>query len=233
MNNQLDITFILVEPSLPENIGASARALKNMGFTKLTIINSDKHLAKEASWLAHGSKDVLMKAKILDNIHEVKKNFDFIIGTTSKKRSIAYDYYPVYMLKEVLIKKRNMIKNVCLLFGRENSGLTNEELKICDMITSIPVAEAYPSLNLSHAVLLYAYELSSLKNNFEKIVNEKTSGINYKILRLKLEKILHDLNFRKDSSIYNRIMERFMICQKDDFNLINSICNRYIEKNKL
>lgn len=156
----MHFTFILVEPAVAENVGSSARALKTMGFERLVVVNSNVHKQPEASWLAHGSADILNKIEEFDTLGAAIRDMDLVIGTTAKKRRVYEDYYTCSEIPGILDSKVDMLENVAIVFGREESGLTNEELKLCNIFTGIPMKTKYPSLNLAQSVMIYAWELS-------------------------------------------------------------------------
>jgi tRNA/rRNA methyltransferase len=218
----MQINFILVEPAVPENVGAAARAIKTMGFSSLRLVNTKAHFEKEASWLAHASNEILENAQEYKTLKEATKDIDWIIGTSAKKRRVNEDYYPSNRINELIKAKANSIKNLAIVFGREESGLTNDELKLCDIVTSVPMKTTYPSLNLAQSVMIYAYTLSMLELD-EKKPDQKTDQAELNTLKLKTENILSDIGFKKDSAIYNRIMERLMILGETDIHLLLSI----------
>lgn len=153
----MEIFFILVEPAVPENVGASARAIKTMGFHFLRLVNPCDHLSDKARMLAHGSNDILESAQVYSSLQEAAEGLDLLIGTTANlKRSSKQDYHSSENLAAILAKKAAGLKKVGIVFGREESGLTNEELQLCDMASSIPLAAPYPSINLGQAVMIYA-----------------------------------------------------------------------------
>ena len=159
----MDCSFILVEPAVPENIGAVARALKVMGFSDLRLVNPADHLSDSARWLAHASCDVLESAGVYGSLEEAVDNLDLVIGTTAKRRTVKYDYYRPEELKDIIAGKEGTVHKLGIVFGREESGLTNRELHLCDLLSTVPIANPYPSLNLGQSVMLYAYVLSDLK----------------------------------------------------------------------
>ena len=228
----MEIYFILVEPSVPENIGASARAIKTMGFNSLRLVKPGNFPSEKANWLAHGSLDILEKTQIYPNLKEAVHDLDFVIGTSAKKRSVKFDYYPASDLKSILLRKKKHIRNLGLVFGKEESGLTNQELSICDLVSYVPMAKQYPSLNLSQAVMLYAYHASELQAQ-KKIQKNSTSYISHRELKAKAEFILENIEISKDSAKFNRIMERFSLLDDTDLNLLHSISNKLILKLKL
>lgn len=221
----MQIHFVLVEPSVPENVGAAARAMKTMGFTSLRLVNTKVHLDKKASWLAHASDEILESAEEFETLKEATQDIDWIIGTSAKKRRVNEDYYPSTRINELIQAKANTIKNLAIVFGREESGLTNEELKLCDIITSVPMKTTYPSLNLAQSVMIYAYTLSMLDIK-EQITDQDINPAELNILKTKTEDILTRIGFKKDTAIYNRIIERLMILGETDIHLLLSIENK-------
>lgn len=218
----MQIHFILVEPAVPENVGAAARAIKTMGFTSLRLVNTKAHLDEKASWLAHASNEILENAQEFKTLQEATRDIDWIIGTSAKKRRVNEDYYPSNKINELIQAKARSINNLAIVFGREESGLTNYELKLCDIVTSVPMKTTYPSLNLGQSVMIYAYTLSMLEMD-NKISDRKSDQAELNILKTKTENILNDIGFKKDSAIYNRIMERLMILGETDIHLLLSV----------
>jgi TrmH family RNA methyltransferase len=152
------VTFVLVEPREPGNIGACARALKNMGFSRLSLVNPAV-LTEEAKWLAHNSLDVLQNAPVYPRMKDAIGDKAIVAGTTRRKGKGRGVIYPV---RQGVQKLRTLAKEneVAILFGREDRGLFNEEVEECGFLLSIPADSRHPSLNLAQAVLIVAYELS-------------------------------------------------------------------------
>ena len=222
------ITFILCRPAVPANIGAAARAIKTMGFHEIRLVNTSAHREKEAYWLAHASEDILNNAKQFCSLKEAIHDIDFIIGTSAKKRRIKHDYYLAEDLAGIIENKGSSIKKIAIVFGSEESGLNNKELEECDIITYIPMEMAYPSLNLSQAVMLYAYILKEHKAEFTQ--NQKEIADNpesYKVLKRKVYNILDKLDFPEKENARGRIMERLAIARQEDLQLIFKICQAF------
>ena len=226
----MQISFILVEPATPENVGATARALKTMGFSSLILVNPCNHLSNEARWLAHASNDILEKAEIFGNLKEAIKGFDFIIGTTAKKRSVKNDYISLPDLNLLLREKGKTIHKIAVVFGREESGLKNLELKLCDLVTTIPLKTQYPSLNLAQAVMLYAYELS--KPSFKTSTPTEKNNESFTALKEKVNTVLVKTGFKTNTNIYPRFLERINMLNQDDIQLLHSFCNKLLENKK-
>lgn len=229
----MQIHFILVEPAVPENVGSAARAIKTMGFSSLRLVNTKAHLDEKASWLAHASNEILENAEVFDSLKKATTDIDWIIGTSAKKRRVNEDYYSAHEINDKIKDKANTIKNLAIVFGREESGLTNDELKLCDIVTSVPMKTIYPSLNLAQSVMIYAYTLSMLEYD-EKKPDQETDQAELNILKTKTKNILSEIGFNNDSAIYNRIIERLMILGETDIHLLLSIEHKINEvlKNK-
>lgn len=153
-----NIYFVLVEPKEPGNIGASARAIKNMGFRNLCLVNPSPEMTDEGRWFARNSHDVLDSARIFRSVADAVKDKALIVGTTrisGKRRGV------ILPADEGAAKLFAMATNntIAILFGREASGLLRREIDECGFMLTIPSSSSQPSLNLSHAVLIVAYEL--------------------------------------------------------------------------
>ncbi|MDP3112484.1 MAG: RNA methyltransferase [Thermodesulfovibrionales bacterium] len=159
MENWKDnIHFILVEPKEAGNIGASARAMKNMGFKNLELINPAEFLNDEGRRMACNDVDVLEKAKVHKSFGDAIKDKGIVIGATrrlGKRRGLIL---PVKdgLKRAITAAKKN---KVAILFGRESKGLSNKEVEECGFMITIPADPLSPSLNLAQSVLLVAYEL--------------------------------------------------------------------------
>lgn len=150
--------IIIVEPKYEGNIGGIARVMKNFGFSRLVLVNPPK-LGQEAKAMAMHGYDILQNAAIYDSFQKAVDEFDYLAATTSV---IATDSNsrrnPVF--PEDLAKGLDMDGKVGIVFGREDHGLSNEEIAACDFIVTIPANPDYPTLNLSQAVTVILYELS-------------------------------------------------------------------------
>lgn len=227
----MHISFILVEPAVPENIGAAARAIKTMGFTDFRLVNPIGHLADEAKWLAHGSHDILENAYIYKKFKEAIKDLDFVIGTTAKNRSVKQDYYSPEEAREIILKKDDTISKIGIVFGREESGLKNEELLICDIASSITLNNPYPSINLAQSVMIYAYVFSSfsLGNPNEKDDSAEENRVFHE-LKKNTSDLLHKLHIDNNPNLYHRIMERLATINSGDARLMLSFAKKIKQK---
>jgi len=228
----MKISFIMVEPAVPENIGASARAIKTMGFENLCLVNSSNHLDKKSRILAHASGEVLENAKMYEDFNQMASDFDFLIATSAKRRRTNENYLPAEELPEFLLDRRDNFNRIGMLFGREESGLTNDEIRKCDLITYVPITNPYPSLNLSQAVMIYAYLLSAVIRTESTESTEKNSTASLAALKEKVKELLEEIEIKQPHIIGPRIMERLSFLKKEDISLLHSTCNSLLEKMK-
>ncbi|MCF1428945.1 MAG: tRNA/rRNA methyltransferase [Shewanella sp.] len=156
----MSLSFILVEPARAANVGAAARALKTMGFSELILVNSKVHLEDEAQWVAHGAADVLENVREVSALSNVRDEFDLLVGSTARGRGRPKTYLTPEQLN--LRLQAHQGGKMGLVFGREASGLSNDELELCDLYTYVPLKNDYPSMNLAQAIMVYCYALSNL-----------------------------------------------------------------------
>lgn len=220
--------FLLVEPASPANVGAAARAIKTMGFKHLRLINPCDYLCDEARWLAHASNDILESATVYGSFEEAVADLDFVVGSTAKQRSVKEDYLPLKLLKQSIESKSGSINKLGIVFGREDSGLRNHELKRCDLVSTVPLVKPYPSLNLAQAVMLYAYELSTIQQ--AAAMNHQNEAASFQQLKRKVEMLLSQIGMKEESNIYLRIIERLNLLTDTDVHLLHSISNKLIKK---
>ncbi len=161
----MKVTIVLVAPETSGNVGAVARVMANFNATKLILVNPKcDYLNKTALDRASHAKSILKKAKVIKNNDfkkvekQIRKFGNHIIATTSK---LANDYNilrNVEYLNDISERIVQKDSNLVILFGRESCGLTNEELEMADFAITIPSADKYPVLNLSHSVAVCLYE---------------------------------------------------------------------------
>jgi tRNA (cytidine32/uridine32-2'-O)-methyltransferase len=152
------IRIVLVETSHPGNIGATARAMKTMGFKRLVLVKPRRFPDPEAEWMAASAGDVLTQARVVDSLDEAIADCHMVIGTSARSRRIPWPCEPPRVCAE-RAAAASVQGEVALVFGREDSGLSNDELQRCNLHLHIPSHPDYTSLNLAMAVQLVAYEL--------------------------------------------------------------------------
>ncbi|RLE89303.1 MAG: RNA methyltransferase [Thermoprotei archaeon] len=159
--------IILVEPLYELNIGYTARVMKNFGFTNLCLVAPRFEFSGTCKIFAKHANDILEKMKVSRNLEEALQNTDLVVGTTGivggRRNILRKPLDPREFAKSIVQSSGS----VAILFGREDIGLTNEELSLCDILVTIPTSPNYPILNISHAVAVILYEI---------YIQETTSG---------------------------------------------------------
>jgi len=194
-----------------------------MGFDALRLINPCEFKTGKAQWVAHASADILDNAMVFTSLREAIADMDFVVGSTAKARSAKGDHHPAENLPNIITGKQKSISNVAIVFGREESGLNNDELQLCDISTFIPMQTSYPSLNLSQAVMLYAYLLSVVPtiDHADKKIN--TPIAKFQTLKSETADLLAGTKIEANQNIYNRIFERLALLGDNDINLLLSV----------
>ena len=153
-----NIKVVLVAPSHPGNIGAAARAMKTMGLRQLVLVSPQRYPDPQAEWRAAAATDVLDACQVCASLDEAIAGCHWVAGASARSRRIPWPVEDVRTAAEQLLRQA-AAGPVAVLFGREADGLSNEELQRCNIHLRIPASPAYPSLNLSMAVQVVAYEL--------------------------------------------------------------------------
>jgi len=220
--------IVLVEPKNPGNIGAVARVMKNFEFSNLILVNpKGDHLCKEALDRATHAKNILKKAKIMD-FKDIR--FDYKIATTAKLgtdynilRSPSSPEELAKKIKNIAHKKRK----IALIFGREDTGLTNKELTTCDFSVTIETSKKYPTMNLSHAVsiVLYALYKQIGKNKVSSHIIPSSLKEKEQVMKI-LEEKLRSMPFLNDDKrdtqrkIWKKILGKSFLTKREAYSLI-------------
>ncbi|MGM0831445.1 RNA methyltransferase [Halomonas qinghailakensis] len=154
-----NIRIVLVQTFHPGNIGATARAMKTMGLSELILVNPRAFPDDEATRMAAGATDVLEHARCVSSLEEAVSDCVQVVGASARLRSLPLPHFdePDDMAQQVIENATQA--PVALVFGRERSGLTNDEIRCCTHQVSIPANPEYGILNLSQAVQILAYEV--------------------------------------------------------------------------
>jgi TrmH family RNA methyltransferase len=155
---QIPVRIVLVDTSHPGNIGAAARAMKSMGLFDLALVRPKHFPSEEATARAAGATDILANARVVHGVTEAIGDCGLVVGTSARLRTVQL---PVLDPREcaALVWERLQGGPVAILFGPEQSGLTNEDLARCERLVHVPTAPDYSSLNLGMAVQVICYEL--------------------------------------------------------------------------
>lgn len=152
------ISVVLVNTSHPGNIGATARAMKNMGLSKLTLVQPADFPSGVAVGRAVSAVDILDNARVVSSLQEAVEDCGLVIGASARSRNIPWPMVTPEQCGQKAVAEAE-INKVALVFGREDAGLNNEELQLCHFHVQIPADPNYSSLNLSAAVMVVCYEL--------------------------------------------------------------------------
>lgn len=235
-----NVRFVLVEPTEQGNIGASARALKNMGFKNLSLVNPPGEMTEEADRLAHNAMDVLRSAKEYPTLAEAIAEASLVIGTSrlrGKRRGMAL---PVDEAAEKVFQTASRGGKVAVLFGREQRGLSSAEIDECAFMINIPTDFRQPSLNLAQAVMVVAYELGRLQ--IETPVPEGRKPLSthagQAVLSERLTRVLELLGYTKmgDRTIGRKIsvtIKHFLGragLTRDELDTLEGICTRLVKR---
>ncbi|WP_297120965.1 tRNA/rRNA methyltransferase [uncultured Enterobacter sp.] len=218
----MHLSIVLVAPARAENIGAAARAMKTMGFADLRIVDSRAHLEPAARWVAHGSGDILDNITTYDTLAEALHDVSFTVATTARSRAKFHYYATPEELVPMLLEKNAWLTKAALVFGREDSGLTNEELELADVLTGVPMVADYPSLNLGQAVMVYCYQLASLM----QIPRPPVTGTDENqlaALRARANNLLSQLGVADDQKMVDWLQQRLGRLEQRDTAMLHRL----------
>jgi len=214
--------IILVEPEYPENIGLISRAAKNFGLEEILIVKPKTgfHNAKARSRAMHAA-DLLEKAKVFPSLEKAVEEVDYAIATTAKLRSRKKIFRTAVTPKKLAEKFSKSNATIGIVFGREGTGLTNEEIKQCDFVVSIPTSRAYRTLNVSHSAAIILCELFASQKKVEfKSCKQETK----KLLEKKLDKILAEAktieNKNSVRTAFRALLGRALLTEKEALAII-------------
>lgn len=172
------IKIVLVGTSHPGNIGSAARAMKTMGLSKLVLVQPERYPHQQAIEMASGACDILEDAIIVDTLEQAVANCHLVVGSSARPREIQIPLLKMGDLGKKFFDSSD-VKHSALVFGRERTGLTNQELSCCNYHIMIEANPSYSSLNLAQAVQIFCYELrkASLLTNNQLISGVATSKL--------------------------------------------------------
>lgn len=175
MGAAVNVRVVLVETSHPGNIGAAARAMKNMCLGELYLVKPLLFPHAEASARASGADDVLARARVCDSLEQAVQGCSLVVGASARQRTIAW---PVLHPREFAarVAVAGPEETAALVLGRESSGLTNSELERCNFLVHIPANPAYSSLNVAAALQILTYELLMASGDMPEATESRSSG---------------------------------------------------------
>lgn len=153
-----NISIVLINTTHPGNIGAAARAMKTMGLSRLVLVEPADFPSGHATALASGADDILASARVVSTLEEALAGCQFAVGTSARVRGVSLDLVEPKICAEQILEEADG-GQVALVFGREDRGMTNDELRRCHLQVHIPTNPDFSSLNLGAAVQVMTYEL--------------------------------------------------------------------------
>tara|TARA_B100001769_G_C22105608_1_gene597275 strand:+ start:2266 stop:2991 length:726 start_codon:yes stop_codon:yes gene_type:complete len=203
--------FILVKTQIGENIGASARALKNFGFSRLNIVSPKQPWPNpKTKSTSVGAYDLISKAKIYSKTSEALQDFDVVFSLSARKRDINKKHISINQFLKIISSKNK--KKYGIMFGPEASGLSNEDISYSNYILQIPTSKKFKSINLSHSLAIICYEIFKLFNtnkfkfkfkNFESTSKKEISSLVKHVTNLLDKKNFFIPREKKSSMIMN------------------------------
>lgn len=234
--------IILCRTSHPGNIGSSARALKTMGFSRLYLVKPNNFPSSEANSLASGADDVLKKAIIVESLEDALIGVNYTVGFTARKRELTQPHENIRTAATKIFPMAEK-NEVALLFGNEKNGLSNDEIKHCQILSFIDASKDYSSLNLSQAVQIVCHEIRMmtdlyLNNDIIKVTTPKY--VSHNVIDgffNHLESVLDQIGFLKKIQA-ERLMQRLRLMfnrinlDKDEVNILRGILSEIQKKIK-
>ncbi len=229
MKNQ-NIRIVLIETSHPGNIGAAARAMKNMCLDQLYLVNPKEFPSAVATARASGADDILANAICCDSLHDAVKDCALVIGASARLRSVDWPELDPRQCAELANSEAKQ-SPVAIVFGREDSGLSNVELDKCQYLVHIPTNPEFQSLNIAAAIQVISYELyvaSRQGLEVTKNVQEQATVAQMEGLFDHMELALTDIGFLKPPScqkLVRRLRRLYNRAQLDetDVNILRGV----------
>lgn len=225
-----NIRIVLVNTTHPGNIGAVARAMKNMCLEQLVLVAPQRFPSAEATARASGADDILARARVVDALDEAIADCRLVVGASARRRSVDWPQLDPRACAAAAWQEAGA-GPVAMLFGRENSGLTNDELARCRYLVHIPANPDYSSLNVAMAVQVLAYELlmtAGAGASGQQVPRERASAEQLQGLFEHLRQAIGDIGFtdpRHSDRLMRRLRRLFLRAEPDpyDVNILRGI----------
>ncbi|VVH50894.1 tRNA:Cm32/Um32 methyltransferase [uncultured Gammaproteobacteria bacterium] len=209
------VRVVMVNTTEPGNIGAAARAMKNMNLSQLTLVNPQGYPSAVATARASGADDVLSNALVCESLEEALQGAHLVIGASARQRNIKWRQMDVVGACSE-IQKTTSVENqtVAVVFGTEKYGLTNEELDLCQILMTIPGNPNYFSLNVASAIQVFAYQnyVYNTTTQFEQSSNEIASFNELEGFYTHLAQVLEHIDYfeeKRPKALLMRRLRRF------------------------
>lgn len=202
-----------------------------MGFAELWLVDPCP-IEPEAYWVAHQSDDILRNARTFPDLASALADVDFSVASGARRRLEKDDYLSPSECRAAIVGKSASIRRAAIVFGRESSGLTGDEMALCNAATSIPLAHAQPSLNLAQAVMLYAWELrEELRQLGETRAAADTTPNTYRSAKQQLNDTLKSLNVNAEENLHQWAREALARCDDRDLGMLMTLMRRIMQHN--
>ncbi len=205
------VRVVMVNTTEPGNIGAAARAMKNMNLSQLTLVNPQGYPSAVATARASGADDVLSNALVCESLEEALQGTHLVIGASARQRNIKWKQMDVVGACNE-IQKITPVENqtVAVVFGTEKYGLTNEELDLCQILMTIPGNPDYFSLNVASAIQVFAYQnyVYNTTTQFEQSSNKIASFDELEGFYTHLAQVLEHIEYFEDKRPKALLMRR-------------------------
>lgn len=209
--NYTFVRIVMVNTTEAGNIGAAARAMKNMSLAKLYLVNPSGYPSAAATARASGADDVLANAVVCESLEEALRGTSIVIGASARQRSIKWKQLDVVdTCKEIQKNTTQENKEAAVVFGTEKYGLTNEELDLCQVLMTIPGNPEYFSLNVASAIQVFAYQ-NYILNNVSEFDNDRNDSPSFDELESfykHLEQVLEHLEYFQENRPKELLMRR-------------------------
>ena len=225
-----NIRIVMVNTSHPGNIGAVARVMKNMSLSSLYLVEPRHFPSEEANARSSGALDILQNAVVCESLEQAVADCELVIGTSARERSADWPVLNPRQSANKLVETARQ-SQVALVMGRESSGLTNQELDLCQYLVHIPSNPDYNSLNVAMAVQVFAYEIylqmqTTSEQNVES--DEEVATLTSEQMQnffVHLEQTLLDIDFldeRRSELLMRRLRQLFYRARpsQDDMNIL-------------
>lgn len=188
----------------------------------MRIVASEAHLEPATRWVAHGSGEIIDNITTYATLADALHDISFTVATTARSRAKFHYYATPAELVPMLTEKSEWISKAALVFGREDSGLTNEELELADVLTGVPMVADYPSLNLGQAVMVYCYQLASLMQTTAP-ASSSVDENQLRALRVRADALLSQLNVADDQKMVEWLHQRLGRLEQRDTAMLHRL----------
>ncbi len=225
-----NVRIVLIGTTHPGNIGAVARAMKNMSLQHLFLVQPQSYPSAEATARASGADDLLAAAQVCTSLDEALHGCRLVVGASARMRSVEWPQLsPRECAQRLLLEAEQ--GEVALIFGQERSGLSNEELDRCNYLVNIPANPGYSSLNLAQAVQVLSYELYTTALQGDKVEDEPREVATAEMMEglfQHLQQVMEDTGFsdpRQSDKLHRRLRRLFLRARpdRDELNILRGI----------